>query len=290
MESIGHLNKIQEVRIVEVKPFKAIISGLEGFNTIFDKVFGSLMPAKNHLFKKPFITGEPVFFQVYCPHNHALCPSCAEKCQMKGQFVFAVADSVTGADAAPYDLITFEGGLFAVATVIDGDEESIGSVAGNIDKWLKTSGFTNDNDSGRLGMTTRINPTEEVRSVLGFNQEDMYIPIKKVELKLEAAITLTSYNEGGQIIDADYAKIKAAPEKSVMRIFVENAHPAGQDRSGWGCGRIGNSGNTSDGIEFKGAPAGEIREYSIPAAFIKGPYTNVYNNCIINKVELWTPR
>ena len=292
MESIGHLKKVQEVRIVEVKPFKAIISGFESFNVLFGKVFGSLVPSKNQYFRKPYITGEPVFFQVDCPNKFELCPTCGDKCQMKDQFVFVVEDSVTEADAAPYELKAFEGGLYAVATMIDEDEESIGCVHECIAKWLKISGYTEDYDSGRRGMNTRVNPHEEVKSVLGFNQGDMYIPIKKVEFKLETAVTLTAYNSGGQIIDADFAKIKSAPEKSFIRIYIENTHPDKQDRSGWGCGWFGNSSNvdSNDGIEFKGAPASGIKEYNIPAVAVNGQFTNIYNDCKFNKVELWTPK
>ncbi|MDR2972931.1 MAG: hypothetical protein LBU83_13570 [Bacteroidales bacterium] len=142
-ELIGHLKKLQEVRIVEVYPFKAIVSGFgaifapDGSGTIFDKVFGSMIPSKNHLFKKPFITGEPVFFQTYCPHLYKKWP--CEDCPQvfKGQFVFAVEDSVTEADAAPYEIINFEGGLFAVTTNISEDEESYESAKNCIDNGLK---------------------------------------------------------------------------------------------------------------------------------------------------------
>jgi hypothetical protein len=297
-ELMGHLKKLQEVRIVAVQPFKAIVSGFgaifdpEGSGTIFDKVFGSMVPGKKHLFKKPFITGEPVFFQAYCPHFFKKWP--CEDCYkvFKGQFVFAVEDSVTEADAAPYEIINFEGGLFAVTTAIGEDEESYKNKKNCIEKWLETSGFENDYASGRLRMSTMINPNEDVKAVLGFAQEDMYVPVKTVELKHEAAITLTGYNGSGQITEADYAKIKAAPAKSVIRISIENVHKNREDRTHWGCGWIGNSSNSgvNDGIEFKGAAAGEIKEYKIPLACIKGPFTNVYNDCKISKVELWTPK
>jgi len=297
-ELTGHLKKLQEVRIVEVQPFKAIISGFgaifdpEGSGTIFDKVFGSMMPSKKHLFKKPFIAGEPVFFQTYCPHfyNKWPCEDCHKV--FKGQFIFAVEDSVKETDAAPYELINFEGGLFAVTTVISEDEESYESSKNCTNNWLETSAFDIDYASGRLKMSTMINSNENVKAVLGFAQEDIYVPVKAVELKHEAEIKLTVYNEGGQIIEADYDKIKAAPKKSVIRIFIENVHKKGEDRTHWGCGWIGNSSNTgsNDGIEFKGAAAGEIKEYKIPVAFIKGPFSNVYNDCKINKIELWVPK
>jgi hypothetical protein len=264
----------------------------DGTGTIFDKVFGSMVPDKKHLFKKPFITGEPVFVQLYCPHFFKKwpCDDCPKV--FKGQFVFAVEDSVTEADAAPYELINFEGGLFAVATTICNDEESYESAKNGIEAWLETSGFENDYPSGRLRMTTMVNQGEKVKAVLGFEQEEMYVPVKAIEFSQEAAITLTAYNEGGQIIEADYAKIKAAPPKSVIRIFIENVHKNGEDRTHWGCGRIGDSSNSgiNDGIEFKGTAKGEIKEYKIPVACIKGPFTNVYNDCKINKVELWTPK
>ncbi|MDR2972930.1 MAG: hypothetical protein LBU83_13565 [Bacteroidales bacterium] len=137
-----------------------------------------------------------------------------------------------------------------------------------------------------------INHNEDVKAALGFAQEDMYVPIKLVELKHETAISLTAYNEGGQIIETDYDKIKTAPPKSVIRIFIENVHKNKECRMHWGCGRIGDSCNSgiNDGIEFKGAAVGEIKEYKIPVACIKGPFTNVYNDCKISKLELWIPK
>jgi hypothetical protein len=297
-ELIGHLKKLQEVRVAEVYPFKAIVSGFgaifapDGSGTIFDKVFGSMIPSKKHLFKKPFITGEPVFFQTYCPHLYKKWP--CEDCPQifKGQFVFAVEDSVTEADAAPYEIINFKGGLFAVTTNISEDEASYESAKNCIDKWLETSGFEYDYASDRLRMSMMLNHNEDVKASLGFAQEDMYVPVKLVEFKYETAISLTAYNEGGQIIEADYAKIKAAPKKSVIRIFVENIHKNKECRMHWGCGWVGNSSNPSnnDGFEFKGASAGELKEYKIPVACIKGPFTNVYNDCKINKLELWIPK
>lgn len=43
-------------------------------------------------------------------------------------WIWAVEDGVTEEDAAPYELITFEGGLYAAAMSVDGDGESYAAV------------------------------------------------------------------------------------------------------------------------------------------------------------------
>ena len=53
-------------------------------------------------------------------------------------------EGVTQEDTAPYDLITFEGGLYASAMSVDGDDDIGGRIYEGIRKWLEESGFESD--------------------------------------------------------------------------------------------------------------------------------------------------
>ena len=89
-----------------------------------------------------------------------------------------MADWVTPADAAPYEIITFEGGLYAAAMSIDGDSESYSSVYQSILKWIETSGFVLDERPGHRTMCHMLNPSDEIRRALGYDQMDIYVPIR----------------------------------------------------------------------------------------------------------------
>ena len=62
----------------------------------------------------------------------------------KAVWIWAVEDWVTKEDTLPYDLIAFEGGLYAAAMSVDGDDDIGGRVYSGILKWLEDSGFEPD--------------------------------------------------------------------------------------------------------------------------------------------------
>ncbi|MCL1848481.1 MAG: MerR family transcriptional regulator [Clostridiales bacterium] len=170
------LKKAPEVRIVQIKPFRAVTSGL----LTFDAVFGKFMPWmwNNGNLHKQSAMGDLSFFSVYCPHDFKFCPECGHNCQMKGQFIWAVEDGVTETDTAPYEIVNFEGGLYAAAMSVDEDEEMHRVTEDGILKWLETSGFEQDKDSGRRSVTSMLNPSDEIKKALGYNQLEMFMPIK----------------------------------------------------------------------------------------------------------------
>ncbi len=169
------LKKEPDVRIIQMSPFKAVTTGpVSLFGTISE--FMDLVNNYRHLFMDS-IFGDIEFVWVDCPNNFAFCPTCGENCQMKGQFNFAVKDNVTAGDVAPYELLDFKGGMYAVASSIDQDEIIV-RTSGGVDKWLETSGFERDDQSGRREMTSMIKITPEVRESLGYEQQNVYIPVK----------------------------------------------------------------------------------------------------------------
>ena len=96
----------------------------------------------------------------------------------RGEWIWAVEDWVTEDDVAPQKLIEFEGGLYAAAVSIDGDDESGEDVYNKIKQWIDTSGFELDERPDRRTLCNMPNPTDEIRNALGYHQLDIYVPIK----------------------------------------------------------------------------------------------------------------
>jgi len=95
-----------------------------------------------------------------------------------------VEDDAASEDCGGYDVVDFEGGLYAVHTSIDGDMESQGLVIKKIMQWIETTGFELDQSrSGRHHMGHMINPSPEIKKGLGYHQYEMFIPIRLKEEK-----------------------------------------------------------------------------------------------------------
>lgn len=95
-----------------------------------------------------------------------------------------VEDDATSDDCGGYNIIDFEGGLYAVHTSIDEDMESQNLVNQKIMKWLESTGFELDERHGnRTYMGHMINPTFEIKQGLGYHQYEIFVPIKLKENK-----------------------------------------------------------------------------------------------------------
>lgn len=156
------LKKAPEVRIIQMNPFKAFSSGVDTIDNVMG-TFQQWQEAHNHLVKK-MIYGAPDFLWF--------------EEDMKAVWIWAVEDWVTARDTAPYELIEFEGGLYAAAMSVDGDDDIGGRVCEGIKKWLENSGFEMDERPGHRAMCHMLNPTDEIKNALGYHQLDIYVPIK----------------------------------------------------------------------------------------------------------------
>lgn len=156
------LKKAPEVRIIQLNPFKAFSSGLDTVDNVMG-TFQQWQEGHNHLVKK-MMYGAPDFLWF--------------EEDMKAVWIWAVEDWVTEKDTAPYELIEFEGGLYAAAMSVDGDDDIGGRVYAGIKKWLETSGFEVDERPGHRTMCHMLNPTDEIKNALGYHQLDIYVPIK----------------------------------------------------------------------------------------------------------------
>lgn len=158
----GRLRKAPEVRIVQVNAFRAFSSGADTIEAVLG-TFQQWQEKHSHLVKK-MIYGAPDFLWF--------------EEDMKAVWIWAVEDWVTEQDTNPYEIIEFEGGLYATAISVDGDDDMGGRVYAGIIKWLEDSGFELDERPERRTMGHLINPTEAIKNALGYDQMDIYVPIK----------------------------------------------------------------------------------------------------------------
>ena len=162
------LIRTPEVHVVKIPNFRAISSGYDTFESIFsENGFDKWMQAHYHLEKK-IIFGCADFMW----HENG-----------KTIWIWAIADGVTEADTAPYEIINFEGGIYAAAVSIDGDDDIGGRVYNGIKKWIDTSGFESDERPGHQTLCNMIYPHDDVKKGLGYHQLEIYVPIKLREEK-----------------------------------------------------------------------------------------------------------
>lgn len=153
-------DKVPDIMIVRLPPFRAVTSGPLTFEELFGGGFGPWQESHSHLFK-------PVIFD--CPDF--LCGK-----DGKAAWIWAIKDDVTETDTQPYDIIEYPGGLYAVAVSVDGDGESHDRVRSKTEKWLESTNFIID--SGRELMGHMIYVDDEIKQGLGYHQMNLYAPIK----------------------------------------------------------------------------------------------------------------
>lgn len=156
------MKKSPEVRIVQISPFRAFSSGLDTMENVMG-CFQQWQEEHNHLVKK-LMYGSPDFLWF--------------EEDMRAEWIWAVEDWVTEADTAPYEIKEFEGGLYANAVSVDGDDDISGRVYEGIKKWVENSGFDLDERPGHRTLCHMLNPTDEIKNFLGYHQLEIYVPIK----------------------------------------------------------------------------------------------------------------
>ncbi|MCL2507902.1 MAG: GyrI-like domain-containing protein [Oscillospiraceae bacterium] len=153
------MKKVPDAMIVKIPDFRAVTSGLVPWDEVFG-AFGQWQEAHMHLFKgvifdsPDFLTGK----------------------DDKGEWFWGIKDEVTQADVAPYEITEFQGGLYAVAVSIDGDGKSHNKVRAKVEKWLKTTNFTEDKSRVKMGHMIYVD--DEIQKGLGYHQMNLYVPVK----------------------------------------------------------------------------------------------------------------
>ncbi len=97
----------------------------------------------------------------------------------KFRWLYGVEENVKEIATAPYEVIQFEGGLYASAVCIDGDDDSIMKVEDKILKWLEGTNFIVDRARDIMGNMTYND--DEIKKGLGYEQLQRYVPIKLKE-------------------------------------------------------------------------------------------------------------
>jgi DNA-binding transcriptional MerR regulator len=160
--------KIPDVMIVRMPKFLALTSQYQYFGDLFNEdclmfwIGGHRDLVKNVIFDCA---------DFLCRRNDG-----------KFRWLYGVQDSVTDINTAPYEVIEFEGGLYASAVCIDGDDDSIMKVESKILKWLEGTNFVFDRERDIMGNMTYND--DEIKEGLGYEQLQRYVPIKLKEKKI----------------------------------------------------------------------------------------------------------
>jgi hypothetical protein len=160
------LKKAPEVRVIRVNPFRAFTSGIVTTDVMFG-TFVQWQEAHKHLLKNSMYGAQTfVWIDEDKDGRHY------------GEWISAVEDWVSEDDVAPYKLIEFVGGLYAVAVSIDDDGESLLGVYNMIRKWIDSSGFEYEERHECEILMNIQNPDDEFNNALGYKQLEIFIPIK----------------------------------------------------------------------------------------------------------------
>ncbi|MFT4145626.1 MAG: MerR family transcriptional regulator [Mobilitalea sp.] len=160
--------QIPDVMIVRIPKFLAVATRYQNFGELFNQ--DSLlfwMGSHGDL-------GKSVIFDC----ADFLC----RKNDEEFRWIYSVHEGVNEIDTAPYEVIEFEGGLYASAVCIDGDDDSIMKVENKILKWLEKTNFILDIDRDIMGNMTYND--DEIKKGLGYEQLQRYVPIKLKEKKI----------------------------------------------------------------------------------------------------------
>jgi len=165
--------KLQGVRVIEIPPFRAVSSGQRTWDELFGEgsSFDQWIGAHQQLIKN------------VAPYDAADFLLHEEDDINQSVWIWAVKDGVTEADVAPYELIEYEGGMFAVATADENDEKDLNKVVSGMLEWIKKSGvFERDERPGHRGMGHMVG-CGAIQKALGIAQQEIFLPVKLKEAK-----------------------------------------------------------------------------------------------------------
>ena len=154
--------KIPDVMVVRLPKFLALASQYQSFGELFNEDCLMFWIGRHSNLKKCVIFDCADFL---CRRNDG-----------KFRWLYGVHESVREMAAAAYEVIEFEGGLYASAVCIDGDDDSIVKVENKILKWLEGTNFILDRERDIMGNMTYND--REIKTGLGYEQLQRYVPIK----------------------------------------------------------------------------------------------------------------
>ena len=164
--------KIPDVMVVRLPRFKAITTGIQTWDYMFKDGGGM-----NQLWRYSSMFRNVIFD----------CADFLIRRNDKAEWLCGVKDDFDEPDISPLELIEFEGGLYAMAVSIDGDDESIGKVDDKICRWIENTNFELDQSRGFMGNMPYLDEGDAANAVikqgLGYEQFQRYVPIKLKEDK-----------------------------------------------------------------------------------------------------------
>jgi hypothetical protein len=172
--------KIPDIMVVRLPKFRVVTTGAQTWDN-WNK-FDELMGWGWHEDRKGFF--KDIIFN---------CIDLLQFSDSGFEYILSVKDHVTEADASPWNIIEFPGGLYAMAVSIDDDDESRQKVDGKMYKWLESTNFEFDGE--RKVMGAMAYEGGDVKEGLGYTQFPRFIPIKvkdgkPVELPYELKLPL----------------------------------------------------------------------------------------------------
>jgi len=156
-------HQIPEVTVVRIPPFKAVTSA--GHDNWFDLMGWAWDEARpQDMFKN-------IIFDC---KDFLLRHDADDGSEM--EYIIALQDGVSETETAPFIIINFPGGLYAMSTSIADDHESIHKVEAKVMRWLDTTNFVFDET--RCVMGNMAYTDDEVKRGLGYEQLQRCVPIK----------------------------------------------------------------------------------------------------------------
>lgn len=159
--------KIPDVMIVRIPKFLALTSQYQSFGELFNEESLMFWMGRHRNLEKSVVFDCADFL---CRRNDG-----------KFRWLYSVQECVKEFDTTAYEVIEFEGGLYACAVCIDGDDDSIMKVENKIMKWLEKTNFILDRQRDIMGNMTYND--DEIKEGLGYEQLQRYVPIKLKEEK-----------------------------------------------------------------------------------------------------------
>ena len=162
-------NKIPDVIVVNIQEFKAITSGEQPWEKMFENSgFMHQLWMRKNLYKSVIFD----CFDFLIPKGD------------NAEWICAIRDDVIEEDVYPLKTTLFPGGLYAMAVSIDEDDESMNKVQEKIHRWLDNTNFVFDESRFVMlnmpyvyedGADTR---NKDIERGLGYKQQLRYIPIR----------------------------------------------------------------------------------------------------------------
>lgn len=161
------MSKLQNMRLVEIPPFRAVSSGAKPLSEIFDGENGFQAWVNTHASLLREKLYEPLDFLWHEDGDIN-----------RSVWALAVKEQVTAQDVAPYALLDFPGGMFLVATGDESDPADLEETVSGMYGWIRRSTVFEYGDFPPSGMCNMPNPDGALDKALGIAQQQIFLPVK----------------------------------------------------------------------------------------------------------------